>query len=213
LISNNYYPALGRATVDLVTDPIAEVRPNAVVTADGTVREIDALIVATGFHVTDSPTYGTVFGRDGRSLAQVFDAVGQQAYKGAALANFPNLFFMAGPNTGLGHSSMVFMIESHINYIADAVATLRRRGVATVEVREDVQAAYNADLQRKLSTSVWMTGGCASWYLDKHGNNTTLWPGFTFTFRNLTRQFDIEAYDTSAAAAHLDDDYEEAATQ
>jgi cation diffusion facilitator CzcD-associated flavoprotein CzcO len=212
LISNDYYPALGRDNVDLITDRIAEVRAHSIVTTDGAEREIDALVVATGFHVTDSPTFATVFGRDGRSLTQVFDTVGQQGYKGTTMVNFPNLFFLVGPNTGLGHSSMVFMIESQINYIADALTTMRRRGVRTVEVRPEAQAAYNTDLQRKLASSVWMTGGCASWYLDKHGNNTTLWPGFTFTFRNITRQFDIDAYDTSPAAARRDD-YEEAAAQ
>lgn len=197
LISNDYYPALDRDNVDVVTDGIAEIRPNSIVTKDGTEREIDALIVATGFHVTDSPTYETIFGRDGRSLTEVFDEIGQQGYKGSSIANFPNMFFLLGPNVGLGHTSMVYMIESQINYIADALATFDKQDLRTVEVRREVQDRYNADLQRKLAKSVWMTGGCSSWYLDKHGNNTTLWPDFTFEFRRLTKQFDVEAYDTT----------------
>ncbi|CAM2863052.1 flavin-containing monooxygenase [Skermania piniformis] len=197
LISNEYYPALVRDNVDLVTDPIAEVTENAVVSADGTVREVDAIIVATGFHVTDSPTYATIKGRDGRSLADVFGDIGQQAYKGTAIANFPNMFFLVGPNTGLGHTSMVYMIESQINYVADAVRTMDRAGLRTVEVRLERQEKYNRDLQQALSHSVWTNGGCASWYLDKHGNNTTLWPGFTFQFRNQTRAFDDDAYHTT----------------
>ena len=130
-------------------------------------------------------------------MADVFDEGGQQGYKGAAIANFPNMFFLVGPNTGLGHTSMVFMIESQINYVSDAIKTINKQGLRTVEVRKDAQDAYNADLQDAMASSVWMNGGCASWYLDKHGNNTTLWPGFTFEFRQLTRKFDVDAYDTT----------------
>ncbi|MFD3702700.1 flavin-containing monooxygenase [Nocardia sp. NPDC058658] len=206
LISNEYYPALDRDNVDVITDGIAEVKPGSIVSKDGTEREIDALIVATGFHVTDSPVYETVYGRDGRSLSEVFDEGGQQAYKGAAIENFPNMFFLVGPNVGLGHTSMVYMIESQINYVADALATIDAEGLRTVEVRKDVQQAYNRELQDKLAKTVWNTGGCASWYLDKHGNNTTLWPDFTFRFRSLTRQFDADAYNvTTSAAARADD--------
>ena len=200
LISNNYYPTLAQDNVELVTDGIAEVRANSVVSKDGTVREVDAIVVATGFHVTDSPTFEGIFGKDGRSLADVFDEGGQQGYKGAAIANFPNMFFLVGPNTGLGHTSMVFMIESQLNYLVDALQTLDKYGIGKIEVRQDAQDRYNAELQEKLSHSVWNNGGCASWYLDKHGNNTTLWPGFTFQFRNETKRFDLTAYDSVATA-------------
>ncbi|MGK8510020.1 flavin-containing monooxygenase [Nocardia asiatica] len=203
LISNDYYPALSRPNVDVVTDGIAEVRANSIVTEDGTEREIDALIVATGFHVTDSPVYDTIAGRDGRTLSEVFDEIGQQGYKGSSIANFPNMFFLLGPNVGLGHTSMVYMIESQINYIADALATFDRLDLRTVEVRRDVQDAYNSELQAKLAGSVWLTGGCSSWYLDKHGNNTTLWPDWTFEFRRLTRKFDVAAYDISISREDL----------
>lgn len=200
LISNNYYPTLAQDNVDLVTDGIDRVTANSVISKDGTEREVDAIVVATGFHVTDSPTYGSIFGKDGRSLAEVFDHGGQQGYKGATIANYPNMFFLVGPNTGLGHTSMVFMIESQINYLADALRTIDKHDLGTVEVRKDAQDAYNVELQDKLSRSVWNNGGCASWYLDKHGNNTTLWPGFTFEFRRQTKQFDLAAYDTVATA-------------
>ncbi|MXQ75882.1 NAD(P)-binding domain-containing protein [Rhodococcus rhodochrous] len=194
LISNNYYPALDRPNVDLVTDGIARVTPRGIVAKDGTEREVDAIVVATGFHVTDSPTFAGIFGKDGRSLAEVFDETGMRGYKGSSVAGFPNLFFLVGPNTGLGHTSMVYMIESQLEYVVDAIRTLDRNRIGTVEVREDVQDEYNRDLQRALRSSVWNNGGCASWYLDKHGNNTTLWPGFTFEFRRITRRFDLEAY-------------------
>ena len=207
LISNDWYPMLAQPHVDLVTDGITEIRDNAIVTADGTVREVDAIIVATGFHVTDSPTFDRIVGRDGRSLTQVWDKIGQQAYKGAAVAGFPNLLFVIGPNTGLGHSSMVFMAESHLNYLASALQIMDEQGIATFEVREDVQRDYNANLQARMQRTIWQTGGCASWYLDKHGNNTTLWPSFTFVFRQMTRRFDVAAYHVTKADApiHLEE--------
>lgn len=200
LISNNYYPALARPNVDLVTDGIAEVTADGIVTRDGTTRQVDAIVVATGFHVTDSPTFAGIFGKDGRSLADVFDATGMQGYKGAAVAGFPNMFFLVGPNTGLGHTSMVYMIESQLNYVVDAIETIDRHRIGTVEVRAEVQDDYNRNLQDALKRSVWNNGGCASWYLDKHGNNTTLWPSFTFEFRRITRHFDLDAYRSVAAA-------------
>ena len=200
LISNAYYPALAQSNVDLVTDGIAEIRTGSIVTKDGTERPIDALVVATGFHVTDSPAYQAIVGKDGRTLAQTFDDGGQQGYKGAAVANFPNMFFLVGPNTGLGHTSMVFMIESQINYLVDALNTIDKHDIGTIEVRKDVQDEYNVTLQDQLAKSVWMNGGCASWYLDKHGNNTTLWPGFTFEFRRQTKHFDLDAYRSVATA-------------
>ncbi|WP_019929246.1 NAD(P)/FAD-dependent oxidoreductase [Nocardia sp. BMG111209] len=199
LISNDYYPALGRDNVDLITDGIREIRAGSIVAADGTEREVDAIVVATGFHVTDSPAYEVVYGRDGRSLAAVFDESGQQGYKGSAIVGYPNMFFLLGPNVGLGHTSMVYMIESQIAYIADAIAAFDRLGLGTVEVRKSVQDNYNRDLQGKLVGSVWNTGGCASWYLDKHGNNTTLWPDFTFRFRKMLEKFDPGAYETTIA--------------
>jgi cation diffusion facilitator CzcD-associated flavoprotein CzcO len=200
LISNDWYPMLAREHVGLVTAPIAEIRENAIVTSDGTVREADVIIVATGFHVTDSPTYQRIFGADGRSLAQTWDEGGQQAYKGAAVGGFPNMLFVIGPNCGLGHSSMVFMAESHLNYLASALRTMDERGLVTFDVRPDAQRRYNETLQQRMRHTIWTTGGCASWYLDKHGNNTTLWPSFTFQFRRLTRRFDVAAYDTTTRA-------------
>jgi cation diffusion facilitator CzcD-associated flavoprotein CzcO len=200
LISNTWYPMLAKDNVDLVTDGIVEVRENAIVTADGTVREVDAIVVATGFHVTDSPTYQRIIGKDGRSLASVWDEYGQQAYKGAAVAGFPNLLFVVGPNTGLGHSSMVYMIESHLNYLSSALHAMDKHQLKTFEVRRDVQRKYNENIQKHMGRTIWKTGGCASWYLDKHGNNTTLWPSFTFAFRRITRHFDVQAYDTTRAA-------------
>ncbi|MEO9323249.1 NAD(P)/FAD-dependent oxidoreductase [Nocardioides sp. C4-1] len=198
LISNAYYPALDADNTDLVTDPIARVTPSGIVTRDGTERPVDVLVVATGFHTTELPITEHIVGRAGHTLAEQFDATGMSAYKGTTVPGFPNLFFVVGPNTGLGHSSMVFMIESQVAYITDALRTMREHDYATVEVTEATERAFHADVQQRMQPTVWHTGGCASWYLDKHGHNTTLWPRATFTFRALTRSFDVAAYAVTA---------------
>ena len=195
LISNDYYPALDRDNVELVTDPIAEVTASGIRTADGTEREIDVLIVATGFHTTDMPIAAHVKGRDGRTLADAWRESGMTAYKGSTVNGFPNFFFIVGPNTGLGHSSMVFIIESQIAYIRGALQAMGERGITALEPKADAQAAWTDDIQRRMRRTVWSTGGCASWYLDDHGRNTTLWPRTTFKFRELLRRFDVDAYD------------------
>jgi cation diffusion facilitator CzcD-associated flavoprotein CzcO len=197
LLSNTYHAAFGHDHVRLVTAGIAEARANSLVTTDGVVHDVDAIIMATGFHVTDSPAYRRFYGKDGRSIGELFDDVGRQCYKGATIANFPNMFLMVGPNTGLGHNSMIFMIESQVNYLVDAVKTMKRRRLRSIEVRAEAQEDFRLLLRDKLSASVWNTGGCSSWYLDKHGANTTLWPGFSFEFRRITKKFDVDAYHVS----------------
>ena len=199
LISNDYYPALDASNVDLVTDGIAKITGDAIVTADGTERPVDVLVVATGFYTTEQPIAAHIVGREGRSLAEVWRETGMAGYKGTTVRGFPNYFSIVGPNTGLGHSSMVLMIESQIDYIRDAIRTMRVHEYAAVEPRRDAQDAWNTDLQRRMKRTVWNTGGCSSWYLDEHGRNTTLWPRTTYTFRNKLSRFDVAAYDVTAA--------------
>jgi cation diffusion facilitator CzcD-associated flavoprotein CzcO len=199
LPTDEWYPALMQPNVEVVTEAMAEVRPRSIVAADGTEREVDTIVFGTGFHVTDIPIAGVVRGREGRTLAEVWNG-SPEAYKGAAVAGFPNLFFLVGPNTGLGHNSIVFMIESQVSYVADALATMRRRGARTVEVRPEAQAAYNAEVQDMTRGTVWVSGGCASYYIDRNGRNSTLWPTFTWPFRRRTREFDEGAYALGAAA-------------
>jgi len=192
LQSNDYYPALAQDNVTVSTDRVVEVRPHAVVTVDarGTLTEhpTDTLIFCTGFRVTDPPVAHRVTGTDGRTLAQHWAEQGMQAYLGLGVTGFPNYFQLVGPNTGLGHSSIIIMIEAQVKYLIDLLAQMRLHDVAAVEPRSDVQQAYNEKLQRAMARTVWSTGGCSSWYLDRHGRNTTLWPGFTFAFRRrLTR--------------------------
>jgi len=187
LISNDFYPSLSRDNVRLVTGPIATVEPTGLRTADGELHELDVVIAATGFFVTDNPMATKVRGAFGEVLADALR--GDLAnYKGTAFPGFPNLFMLGGPNTALGHSSVIFMLESQLNYVSDAVKVALSSG-SLVEPKAHLAAKWTSDVRARLPATVWGTG-CASWYLNEHGVNTTLWPDFTFNFRRATRHFD-----------------------
>jgi cation diffusion facilitator CzcD-associated flavoprotein CzcO len=201
LISNDYYPALTRENVSVETAGIAEVRERSVVTKDGTEHEVDTLIFGTGFQVTDPPIAHVLRGRDGRLLADEW-ADGMSAHRGTTIPGFPNFFLLVGPNTGLGHSSQVFMIEQQVHFVGQALQLLAASGARTLEVRPQAVAADTAEVQARMEDTVWTTGGCASWYLDASGRNTTLWPDFTFRFKSRLQRIDPADYvlDGSAAA-------------
>ena len=150
--------------------------------------------LATGFRVTDNTFADLLRGRDGRTLRAVWDETGMGAYNGTTFTGFPNLFMLAGPNTGIGHTSLVYLIEAQLGYVDDALRLMRERDIRTLEVRRDVEVAYNEEVQRKLQPSVWNTGGCVSWYLDKNGRNPTIWPDYTFKFARRLKQFDLDSY-------------------
>jgi len=192
IISNDFYPALQQPNAELVTDAIREVRPHSVVTADGTEREVDVLVLATGFHVNDMPFARAVRGRDG-TLAERWNG-SPRAYRGTTVAGFPNLFLLLGPNTGLGHTSVLVMLEAQLRYVAGALRHLRRSRRSVIEVRPESEEAFNRDLQAKLEGTVWNSGGCKSWYLDAAGGNPTIWPGMTWRYIRLMRSFDPAAY-------------------
>ncbi|CAA9534991.1 MAG: Cyclohexanone monooxygenase [uncultured Solirubrobacteraceae bacterium] len=194
LISSDFYPALNKANADVVTSPIAEIRERSVVTADGVERATDAIVMATGFQVAPPPIAGVIRGRDGRTLLDVWRESGMQAHKGTTVTGYPNLFMLVGPNTGLGHTSMVYVIESQIRYVLESLRAMDEQGLAAIEPRPEAQAHFNRGVERRLKGTVWSRGGCASWYLDDHGRNTTLWPWFTFRLRKLLSRFDADAY-------------------
>jgi cation diffusion facilitator CzcD-associated flavoprotein CzcO len=197
LPSNLWYPALSRPNVELVTSPVREVRCNSIVDADGTERQVDAIIFGTGFEVTDMPVAKQVRGRDGRTLDELWQG-SPRAHLGTAIAGYPNFFMLLGPNTGLGHSSMVYMIESQVAHVMEALRAMDARGAGTVEVRQQVLERYNERVERELEGTVWNTG-CKSWYLDRNGRNSTIWPNWTFRFRRRVAEFDPAEYELSAA--------------
>ena len=198
LPSNDWYPALSQPNVDVVTEKVIEVRPHSIVTADGVEHEVDTIIFGTGFRVTDNPVMGRVRGADGLSLAEHWAGTGMQAYVGTTVHRFPNFFLLAGPNTGIGHTSLVVMLEAQLRYVVDAIRTADALGAGAVEVRKTAVDAFNAEVQRKAAKTVWNAGGCASWYLDEEGRNTVLWPDYTFRFVGKTRRFDARAYELTA---------------
>ena len=193
LVSNDYLPALTRPNVELVTEGVAEVREHSVVGGDGVERPVDAIIFGTGFRVTDQPMAARVRGRGGITLEAAW-AGSPRAHLGTTVAGFPNLFILMGPNTGLGHSSVVYMIEAQIEHLLAALGHMERHGLAALEPRPESQAAYVREVERRMEGTVWTAGGCASWYLDRTGRNSTLWPDFTWRFRRRVARLDPAEY-------------------
>ncbi len=192
LLSNDYYPALTRSNVEVVTSGIARIKAHSIVTADGFDHPVDCLIFATGFQATNPFGEVQIRGRGGLSLAEAWKN-GMEAYLGTTVAGFPNFFLLTGPNTGIGHTSLLVMIESQLAYVLDALQRVEQRGLRTVEVKPEVQRAFIEDLDQRSRRTVWESG-CMSWYLDQAGRNRTLWPDFTFKFRLRTRRFDFANY-------------------
>ncbi|MFD4786198.1 flavin-containing monooxygenase [Streptomyces sp. NPDC058459] len=195
LLSSAYYPALARPNVDVVASGVTEIRGSTVVAADGTATEVDAIVFGTGFHVTDMPIAERVVGAGGRTLAEAWQG-GMAALRGGSAAGFPNWLSVIGPNTGLGNSSMILMIESQLNYLADYLRRLDTLGGRTaLDARPAAVDRWNRRVQERMRRTVWNTGGCTSWYLDAGGRNTTVWPGTTTEFRQATRRVDLTEYE------------------
>ncbi|HXH17707.1 MAG TPA: hypothetical protein VNJ07_01385 [Chitinophagales bacterium] len=194
LLSNDYYPALQRANAEVITEAIREINETGIITADGKYRAADAIILATGFHAAEGVLVYDVKGRNGYNLNDAWQD-GAEAYLGTTIAGFPNFFLIVGPNTGLGHSSMIIMIEAQVHYVMECIKAIRKNNWKFIDVKSEAQKAYNDELQHKLKQTVWQTGGCTSWYQNRNGKNVALWPYFTFTFRRRTRKFEKEKYE------------------
>lgn len=194
LMSDEYYPALAQNNVSVLTEGIQKIKSNSIVLTSGEERAVDAIIYGTGFKAADPIPEGVIFGKEGTDITATWPD-GPEAYKGTCVTGFPNLFFLMGPNTGLGHNSMVYMIESQIQYVLDALKQMKNNNIVSVDVNKTFQSEFNKSMQDKLSSTVWNEGGCQSWYLHpKSGKNVTLWPDFTWRFRALTKHFDVSAY-------------------
>lgn len=192
--SVKYMPALANPKSTVITDGIDRFTERGIV-AGGIEREVDVIVYATGFHVTDSINSLDITGADGTTLADLWDREGMQTLRGVTVAGWPNLFILLGPNTGLGHNSVIYMIESQIKYVSQAIKAVRKTGAQAIMPKRSAQDRFNEDLQRKLEGSVWNTGGCASYYLDKHGKNRTLWSGFTWQYRLAVRKLKPGEYE------------------
>jgi cation diffusion facilitator CzcD-associated flavoprotein CzcO len=198
LISNDYYPAVAEPNVELLTEGLAEVRGNRVIGSDGTEREVDAIILGTGFDVTGFPGAAILHGSDGRSLTEIWDGA-PSAHRTTTVTGFPNLFVLGGPNFATGHMSVVEMFEHQYAYVFDALAKMDRLGLSSVEVRPEAQEAFNAEVDRKMQNTVWVKGGCNSWYVDRSGRNSTLWPDWTSVHASATSELDLDEYEVVRA--------------
>jgi cation diffusion facilitator CzcD-associated flavoprotein CzcO len=196
LISNDWYSALAKPNVDVVTSSIERVVPTGLTTSDGHQHDLDVLVLATGFAVTDFPSPLTVIGRNGVNLADHWED-GASTDFGITVSGFPNLWFLAGPGTGLGHNSIVFMIEVQLQQISRALRYMRSESVATIELRQEVEDASYAELQRRVATTVWASG-CSSWYVGDEGRVDTIWPGTTTEYWWRARRFAPDRYVTTA---------------
>jgi cation diffusion facilitator CzcD-associated flavoprotein CzcO len=187
LLSDDFYPTLTRPDVSLVTEAIRAVTPHGIVTADGTAHALNVLILATGFSPSGSFDRLALTGRDGRTLAQAWCA-GADAFHGIAMAGFPNLFLLLGPNTGLGHNSVLAMVEAQVAHVLGCLRWLQKNPGRAVEVRAQAQSEFRASVDARLADSIWARGGCGSWYLDGKGRNRTLWPGTATAYRRGARR-------------------------
>jgi cation diffusion facilitator CzcD-associated flavoprotein CzcO len=193
LLSDDYYPALTQSHVKVETSGIERITAGGIRTKDGQEHELDALICATGFSIAEAINAFRTIGLDGRDLGQIWGEE-PEAYRATSVSGFPNLFMIVGPNSGLGHTSIVLMIEAQAQYILDGINKIERNRLKYVDVLPDQQDAYNQELQDELAESIWIKGGCVSWYNSSTGRNSTLWPGTTLSFRWQTRRFDIASY-------------------
>lgn len=196
LISDDFLPSLEQPNVELVTAAVAGVDARAVTDSDGVRREADVIILATGFRATDPLLAPYVVGRGGRSLAEEWEG-SPKAHLGTTVAGFPNLFLFLGPNTGLGHSSVLLMLEAQIEHLLGALALLHARRATTIEPRAEAQEAFVRRTEERLERTVWNSGGCRSWYLDRTGRNSALWPDGTWSFRRRVARIDPMEYVTS----------------
>ncbi len=192
LLSDDYYQALNRANISLVTDPIDHATANGLVTAGGKEHALDTIIYATGFRANEPLAEIEIKGRGGHTLAHEW-RYGAEAFYGISVAGFPNFFMLLGPNTGLGHNSIIFMIEAQTRYIMHCLQWLLREGADEVDIRRNTQREFNKKLKTQMARTVWQSG-CRSWYLNANGTNSTIWPGFTFSYWWHTRQPDPHDY-------------------
>ena len=198
LISSDYYLALERPNVELITQGVSALTPTGVVAEDGSEREADVVVLSTGFASNDFLAPMEIRGLDGRELNELWRH-GAEAYLGVSVAGFPNLFIMYGPNTNLGSGSIIFQLESQMSYILDGVRTLERAGGGQLAVRPEAQREFSDEVQRRLKGAVWQTG-CNNWYVNEEGRNVNNWPGFTFEYRRRTRKLDLADYQLKTRA-------------
>jgi cation diffusion facilitator CzcD-associated flavoprotein CzcO len=201
MLSNDYYPALQRENVAIITDGIAEIWPYSIVDTAGVERDVDAIICGTGFEVTSAYKHLNINGIGGQSLGALWDRTGMRAHNGIAVAGFPNYFMLMGPHTFLGHNSVVYMIEAQVNYIVDALKKLRDIGARAIDADPAAQNRFVDGINRRMAGTVWQDGGCQSWYQDEHGQVSAIWPGSAASYRRAVKRANLQDYVVLATEA------------
>jgi cation diffusion facilitator CzcD-associated flavoprotein CzcO len=194
LVSDDYYPALAQPNVQVVASGLERVTEHGVVGHDGVEHKVDVIIFGTGFQVQDLPYSHYIYGRGGKSLAEVWQG-SPRSLAGIMVSGFPNLFLLHGPNTVLGHTSMIYMLETQVEQALRLIARAENLNMAVVEARAQAQERDVAWVDRKLRGTVWVTAGCKSWYMDKTGRNASIWPSYTFVYRNRVLGMRPENYE------------------
>ncbi|MFW1838057.1 flavin-containing monooxygenase [Acinetobacter gyllenbergii] len=192
LISNHWYRSLVRPNVEVINTAIQQVTETGIIDKDGKAREVDAIIYGTGFAATEFMAPMQITGLNGKTLKQQWGD-GAEAYLGLTVSSFPNFFMLYGPNTNLGHNSIVYMIESQVNYILDAIQVHIQNNLCFADIKTEIQTQFNQEIQERMKSTMW-SQGCTSWYQTATGKNTNNWPGFTLEYRQRTRRFDLENY-------------------
>ena len=195
LLSDDYLPSFNRENVHLVTEPIDHIEPDGIVGKDGKKHEAEVIILSTGFHAAGTTGFDMqIIGLNHRNLVEEWRQSGIQGFKGISVSGFPNLAFILGPNTGLGHTSVLHIMDSQMNYIIDYLHLLDKQGTkGYLDVHQQTQKSYNDQLQSQFAGTVWASG-CQSWYMDEHGRNTTIYPRLTVAYRKMTQQIDPKDY-------------------
>jgi len=190
ILSSTLYPALVRpnVTVHDKTQGIAAINAQGIQTQDGQQVDLDLIVWSTGYDATDGVISYPVIGKGGSTLADAWKAF-PRAYLGTAMPGFPNLFVVTGPNTGIGHTSAIFVIEAQMNYILKSIQQLDKTGSKAIEVKPEAEAAYTGMIHSEMEKTVWKAGGCKSWYQSKSGHVIAMFPGFSFTYRQLANRF------------------------
>jgi cation diffusion facilitator CzcD-associated flavoprotein CzcO len=193
LYANNWYPTLLRENVSVISDKIDHINKNSITTVDGNEYPVDAIVYATGFKATEHLSKIHIVGRKGLVFEELRKKDGD-AYLGSTTYGFPNMFMLVGPNTGVGHTSIIYIIESQVAYIMDALKYIKSKKIKSFEVKDEVLKAYNVELTKKMEGTVWNAGGCNSWYKDEKGKIPTVLPDFTYNFRKMTKKFVPDKY-------------------
>ena len=193
ILSNTLYPALARDNVTLHTKDggIKEITETGILTQDGQTLDLDLIVYSTGYDATDGVISYPVTGRDGKTLKDFWQEF-PRAYLGTSVPGFPNLFVVTGPNTGIGHTSAIFVIEAQMSYIMKSIATLKQKNLKAIEVTAEAEADYTGMIHREMEQTVWKAGGCHSWYQSKSGHVIAMFPGFSFTYRQMAKAFKPE---------------------